>query len=682
MNETSGTRADIHGGHNAIETNGAAASTAGILGNSVAFSSGTKLQANNHADLTASLTSFSFSFWFKVPVQSDIVGTTRVQKLVQYHFNIQSTYVQVYLGGAAQILWDGIPYTENAWTHFVVVCDRNAGVARLWKNGAIYNVPISVASLGSLDNTSPVLFGSGSTGAIYVDSVTYVNRALNAEEVAIIYNGGAGSEYTSPNQSFVALESEVENGSNFVIHLAGTNTAWTSGTPGSPSFTASGVSGITKIAQTVESVGVASITVNIPAGNTGTLTLTAGSITTTIPVVDAAVGTIPPTISVPANYYVNNRSNFPVTTVSVVGAGVTSCVVLKAVEACASFVLTGVNGCSRARTIQVAYRKGFSGAPTQALFGGITTITVQPWEYYTTDVISVPLAAGDRVCCREYSNVPNGSDTICGHQFEEPDAISGTEFLGWKIGTSADLLAVGIESSLTRAYAWGPMLLLAPVAANRLTVVQGDSLLYRLRTNDGHAFYGLPGLPVQGQGYNGDAHYVSATGTISQGGKLSLARLSVVRLATDVVDFYGHNDAGLDGTGTSVSIQDLHNKVEWMRAKVVGLNGTVRFWRMTLSPWTSANPDASGGGTPVEPFAEKFIASVGGSAAYNELVIASPASYQLHGVLDMHAQLRKGATGDDRKKWKLGACTDGTHFTINEASSLLVYAPLYDELTP
>jgi hypothetical protein len=82
----------------------------------------------------------------------------------------------------------------NAWTHVMVVVDRPASKHNTYVNGALVTSDNISATFGSVDTTTHANIGAATTGNHpflgLIDDVRVYNRALTADEVALLYNGG------------------------------------------------------------------------------------------------------------------------------------------------------------------------------------------------------------------------------------------------------------------------------------------------------------------------------------------------------------------------------------------------------------------------------------------------------------------------------------------------------------
>ncbi len=143
------------------------------------------------------------------------------------------------------------------------------------------------ASAGSLcSNTGHTLEGDAVDGI--VDELQISNVARSADWIAAQYNNqsapgsfyAVGSEAGVTSTSFTASPIAVptSNAASIVISLSGVGTTWSAET-----FTISGVSGVTKISQNISS-GTAATVLITTSTTSGTLTISDGTISTTIAV--------------------------------------------------------------------------------------------------------------------------------------------------------------------------------------------------------------------------------------------------------------------------------------------------------------------------------------------------------------------------------------------------------------
>ena len=150
-------------------------------------------------DLDPATAEFSLAAWFRTDSQGAILG-----KAVD-DFSLRQYYLFTIDGrlwgavGGAQNFSNATGLNDGLWHHAALVNFDDAGVMRyaLYVDGALQGLFDS----GTATNTADVLIGArrtvGNTGLGFlmdgeVDEAMIVDRALSAEEVAGLYNGGLG----------------------------------------------------------------------------------------------------------------------------------------------------------------------------------------------------------------------------------------------------------------------------------------------------------------------------------------------------------------------------------------------------------------------------------------------------------------------------------------------------------
>lgn len=693
LETASGNRVGLKAGKILAESGGAVARVAGKTGaGPFAISlpaSGTSFlsMAGDDATLDPMAGEFTVCFWAQILADGsgDVV---LVKKGDAIHIDTQggggifrcytlgTGLIQVYANASDQQVrvgeWQFIAMRLNRTTGELTMTVRTPGQAQV----NIHNSQ-DASGIGTINTGNAFQIGSASrTRGALIDNPWYFSRALTNSELDIIYNSGAGDIYAG-NASLVLGAAQVYAGTNNVLSFNGLNLSvpWTAGTPGSPNVTVAG-GGATKLGQTYETTSSGTVTVSIPGGATGNLTVTIGSLSASVPIVALPVGNTIPSISVPANYSLNSSGCLPVTANSLTGAIATSQVKLVVISSQASFALIGLNACDTARTISVSYRLGASGAFTACAFGGNSTIVVQPWEFYTTDIVNSAIAAGSTFYAREESPIPSGSSVISG--WHAP-ALN----VGMTVGSTSQLTATGDLTPLVSdaVTAFGPFAIVSP-GIRPSVIAGGDSITHFRSATLGYVNQALASVPHVNAGVNGLSHFVQADGSVTL--PRDRAILALAQLASHYVDGLGHNTVGIDGSGSQPATY-LRDYVRYMVAKLRGIavasNPTRSFkvWSWTLTPWTSDG----GGNTPVSPFSSSYAHS-GAGTSYNELVRSSFATYvQTDGVVDMHSVSRRGTgTTLAQQQWLTtpALTTDGTH-VLNDVAASNQLAPAWSALT-
>jgi methyl coenzyme M reductase beta subunit len=107
--------------------------------------------------------------------------------------------------GSGYQVQDTAALDANLWYYVAVTYDPavHSGLMVLYKNGVQVDSTTSVAAQAASTATYIGRFGAGSYFKGAVDNVMVFDRALTAQEIAILYNGGAGTE-SIPSDHFYA----------------------------------------------------------------------------------------------------------------------------------------------------------------------------------------------------------------------------------------------------------------------------------------------------------------------------------------------------------------------------------------------------------------------------------------------------------------------------------------------
>jgi lysophospholipase L1-like esterase len=197
---------------------------------------------------------------------------------------------------------------------------------------------------------------------------------------------------------------------------------------------------------------------------------------------------------------------------------------------------------------------------------------------------------------------------------------------------------------------------------SRFIVALGDSLTFQLGpdTDNGVWFQKAFGdVPHCNLAVGGDnlSNVLTAAGEIRD--KVNRARFAILPYATDVVNFYGHNDLG-----NGVTVAQLLNLDARLCARTE--LAQARKWRCTLTPFTHNKA-----GVEVAKLSEadqtpdRYAPAI---IAYNKELRARYRQYGYAGLIDIGGVL---ATGPDSPYWKPNMAGDGTHFGRSPAGDLI-----------
>lgn len=217
MDETSDgsgavTRVDSHGNNDLTDNNNIASGT-GIINNGADLESGSSeyLSITDAAQTGLDFaTDFSFSMWIK---PESVPGANSYFYLINKGFEagVDRQYAFIYetFGGSfwdlnisfngsasASVLHQSHTPSAGTWYHMVVSYDASAGTADFWINGTAQTQ--GTGGPTSIHNGDDDLFiGRGET--LYydglIDEFGMWSRTLTSDEVAELYNGGAGLSY-------------------------------------------------------------------------------------------------------------------------------------------------------------------------------------------------------------------------------------------------------------------------------------------------------------------------------------------------------------------------------------------------------------------------------------------------------------------------------------------------------
>ncbi len=291
---------------------------------------------------------------------------------------------------------------------------------------------------------------------------------------------------------------------------------------------------------------------------------------------------------------------------------------------------------------------------------------VAPHAFYVTDPIELTVKANTKLYLRCHVKLDQDLNIGCGtfapfHE-QRPDGL-----WSWGVYTGADDRT--LDPDLEKQWKPGGDGLFAPflmVGENvdpqsQFVVVIGDSLTVQNGPDSEGVWFqkAFIDVPHANMAVGGDAlsNVISADGQIK--GYLNEARFQVLKYATDIINFYGHNDIGNGVTAAQMLNLDARLTAHPELAKA-------RKWVCTLTPFTHNKPDVDiatlteADQTP-DAHSPQFL-------EYNKEIRAHFGKYGYDGIIDIGAML---ATGPDSPFWKPNMAKDGTHFGRLPASDLI-----------
>lgn len=198
LDEASGTRADAHGS-NDLTDNNTVGSTTGLLGNAASF-----IGANNESLSSAAAglkpTTGSYSFWFRSNAASPdtfrgVIGREGAIFIFIYG---TTSVLRIYGLGSEGVMIDaGTGWQDGQWHHVVLTFDLGVtnGV-KLYIDGVSAGTSTwNTDSANGLSIGSRSGFAQAYTGDM--DEIGVWSRVLTVDDVAELFNGGAGLDYSS-----------------------------------------------------------------------------------------------------------------------------------------------------------------------------------------------------------------------------------------------------------------------------------------------------------------------------------------------------------------------------------------------------------------------------------------------------------------------------------------------------
>lgn len=204
LEEASGTRVDSHASYDLTDS-GSPTNATGIQGNGVdlELSSSQYLYVADPFHISDNL---SISSWIKAEsfTNSDNRWICKWYNQNEYILRLNAGKVNVLMscsGGTVQVTGASSLYTST-WYHIVVTYNSTDGLKVYVNNGS----PLTASANGTINNSvEPFTIGVArsdggaiSTGTLFdgiVDEVGVWDRTLTADDVAELYNSGAGMSY-------------------------------------------------------------------------------------------------------------------------------------------------------------------------------------------------------------------------------------------------------------------------------------------------------------------------------------------------------------------------------------------------------------------------------------------------------------------------------------------------------
>jgi len=192
MDEASGARADSAGGGYALAENGAVGQAAGKIGSAASFD-GAEANYLSRSGAFLPTDALAVSLWVNVTtaVGFDMfAGAPTTGSWVNGWGLFYSGAFMAFVGTNADFISAGVP--SAGWHHALLNWD-GATTEFFW-DGASQGTQAKVGAIAN--GTMTVGFGdSGGSPVALIDELGVWSRALTADEIAALYNAGAGTTY-------------------------------------------------------------------------------------------------------------------------------------------------------------------------------------------------------------------------------------------------------------------------------------------------------------------------------------------------------------------------------------------------------------------------------------------------------------------------------------------------------
>jgi len=365
--------------------------------------------------------------------------------------------------------------------------------------------------------------------------------------------------------------------------------------------------------------------------------------------------------------FINGTGQIPIIGADFPAPGFTSQGYIEVSESAGPHVyFIGLNASEATLTIRNSYKTAYNTPLVRITYAtrnkalGLTCkmeeTEVKPWQYYVSDAMPLTVKGGDMLYLRTFIPLKEKTNIGCGiisGSNQRPDNrwpygnITGSEDrtldqeMEAEFKPTSDLLCVPFLMAGDGVRADAPFV-----------VVIGDSLTFQLSRDLDNGWFtrGFHELPHANLAIGGDAlsNMLDAEGNIRD--RTNQARFAVLRYATDVINFYGHNDLG---NGCTLDAMLNLEKKLCARPEIA----KARKWRLTLTPFIHNTKGVDMNKlTEADQTPDKYSPVI---VQFNKEMRANYKLYGYNGVIDMGAG---AATGVDSMFWKSGLTQDGTHF--------------------
>lgn len=383
--------------------------------------------------------------------------------------------------------------------------------------------------------------------------------------------------------------------------------------------------------------------------------------------------------------FINGTGQLPLLGADFQAPGFTSQGYIEVCEAAGPGVyFIGINSSNTPLTLRNSYKTTYDAPLVRITFAERNTAlelpnppeetVVQPWEFYISDPMPLTVKAGDCLYLRTFVPLATKTNISCG-------IISGSENRPdnrWPYGNVVSGEDKTMDAELDAEFKPTSDLLYVPFllagrevrADSPFVVVLGDSLTFQLERDSKNGWFGylLRDLPHCNLAIGGDNlnNVFDADGNPRD--ITNRVRFAILRYATDVMNFYGHNDLG-----NGFPLDKMLHLEELLCARPE--IARARKWRCTLTPFTRNKA-----GLPLNELTEADQTPDKTSTtimSFNKALRADYKTLGYTGLLDFGAAM---STGPDSLFWKPGMANDGTHF--GKAASQAAFAPEIERIMP
>lgn len=293
---------------------------------------------------------------------------------------------------------------------------------------------------------------------------------------------------------------------------------------------------------------------------------------------------------------------------------------------------------------------------------------VDPYQFYITDPITIDVKRGDKLYLRTHVKLEKNLKIGCGvfAPFSDPRPDKRWSY-GVYTGEDDRTMDPDLETQ------WKPNFdgLFVPFLAvgenvnpkSKFIVAVGDSLTFQNGPDKQGGWFqqAFIDIPHCNTALAGDMLTKMISPKGDPLGPANVARLQVLQYATDVINFYGHNDLG-----TTVSVPAMINVDKKLAARPELANA--RLWRFTLTPYVhykdGAKPETA---TEEDQVPDSHSPAI---IRFNKALRENYKDWGYDGVIEIGGEL---ATDMDSPYWKTGMSGDGTHF---RKPALKIIAPI------